>query len=241
MTNDLRCASSLVIGNWSLVIYMDKCTLFKVDGNMRLGIFGGSFNPVHYGHLLLAEACREQARLNEVWFVPNALSPLKQDQPPVAAKHRVEMLQLAIGGHDSFRLSTVEIDRGGISYTVDTLTEIAAQQPKAELYFLMGGDSLVDLPKWRDPRRICELALPLVVRRHGSPEPQYDVVASLLAAERLEMVRQMTVDMPIIELSASDLRRRAAAGLSLRYRTPRAVEKYIETHRLYAETTQANS
>lgn len=208
---------------------------------MRLGIFGGSFNPVHYGHLLLAETCREQAELDEVWFVPNSISPLKQDQPPAAARHRIEMLQLAIGGHESFRLSTLELDRGGISYTVDTLTEIAAQQPSAELYFLMGGDSLVDLPKWRDPRRICELALPLVVRRQGSPEPRYDVFASLLTGERLELVRRMTVDMPIIELSASDLRRRAAAGLSLRYRTPRAVEKYIQIHNLYAEPTPAAS
>src|SRR5687768_294376 len=82
----------------------------------RLGIFGGSFNPVHYGHLLLAEVCREQADLDEVWFVPNAISPLKQDQPPAAAKHRIEMLQLAIGGHAAFRLSTIEIDRGGVSY-----------------------------------------------------------------------------------------------------------------------------
>jgi nicotinate-nucleotide adenylyltransferase len=208
---------------------------------MRLGIFGGSFNPVHYGHLLLAETCREQARLDEIWFVPNALSPLKQDQPPAAAKHRIEMLQLAIGGHESFRLSTIEIDRGGVSYTVDTLAEIASQQPAAELCFLMGADSLVDLPKWRDPRRICELALPLVVRRHGSPEPRYDVFAALLSAERLELVRQMTVDMPIIELSGSEIRRRAARGLSLRYRTPRAVEKYIETHRLYSASTQPGS
>jgi nicotinate-nucleotide adenylyltransferase len=221
--------------------FNQQSAISNQQSRRRLGIFGGSFNPVHYGHLLLAETCREQARLDEVWFVPNALSPLKQDQPPAAAKHRVEMLHLAIGGHESFRLSTTELDRGGISYTVDTLAEIAAQQPASELYFLMGGDSLVDLPKWRDPQRICELALPLVVRRHGSPEPRYDVFASLLTAERLELVRQMTVDMPIIELSASDLRRRAAAGLSLRYRTPRAVEKYIDTHRLYVEAAQASS
>src|ERR671912_439798 len=98
---------------------------------MRLGIFGGSFDPVHYGHLLLAETCREQARLDEVWFVPNALSPLKRDHPPAAAKHRVEMLQLATGGHEAFRVSTLETDRGGVSYTVETLAEIAQQQPAA--------------------------------------------------------------------------------------------------------------
>lgn len=205
---------------------------------MRLGIFGGSFNPVHYGHLLLAETCREQARLDEVWFVPNAISPLKQDQPPAADKHRIEMLKLAIGGNESFHVSTLEIDRGGISYTVDTLAQIASEQPAAELYFLMGADSLVDLPKWREPRRICELALPLVVRRQGSPEAQYQALAALLSTERMELVRRMTVDMPIIELSASDLRRRAAAGLSLRFRTPRAVERYIETHALYRASTE---
>ena len=208
---------------------------------MRLGIFGGSFNPVHYGHLLLAETCREQARLDEVWFVPNALSPLKQDQPPAADKHRVEMLQLAIGGHEPFRLCTMEIDRGGISYTVDTLMQISSEQPAAALYFLMGADSLVDLRKWREPQRICDLALPLVVRRHGSPEPQWEALAALLNPSRLAQVRQMTIDMPLIDLSASDLRRRAAAGQSMRYRTPRGVEKYIQTHRVYGETAQAHS
>ena len=208
---------------------------------MRLGIFGGSFNPVHYGHLLLAETCREQARLDEVWFVPNAISPLKQDQPPAADKHRVEMLKLAIGGHHSFRLCTLEIDRGGVSYTVDTLAQMAMEHPTAELYFLMGADSLVDLPKWREPGRICELALPLVVRRHGSPDPRYEVLSTLLSPERLELVRQMTVDMPIIELSGSDLRRRAERGLTLRYRTPRAVEKYIQSQGIYGESAQADS
>jgi nicotinate-nucleotide adenylyltransferase len=200
---------------------------------MRLGIFGGSFDPVHYGHLLLAETCREQARLDEVWFVPNAVSPLKLDRPPTSPKHRVEMLQLAVGGSDALRVSTIEVDRGGISYTVDTVTEIARQLPDAELFLLLGGDSLVDLPKWREPQRICELALPLVVRRHGASEPQYEMLAELMPLERLESVRQMTVDMPIIEFSSTDLRRRAAAVLSLRFRTPRAVEKYIETHGLY--------
>jgi nicotinate-nucleotide adenylyltransferase len=201
---------------------------------MRLGIFGGSFDPVHYGHLLLAEMCREQARLDEVWFVPNALSPLKLEHPPAAAKQRLEMLHLAVGGHEAFRVSTIELDRGGVSYTVETLAEIAKAQPGAELFFLLGADSLVDLPKWREPERICALALPLVVRRHGSPEPRYEMLAALLDGPRLEMVRQQTVNMPIMELSSTELRRRATAGLSLRYQTPRAVEKYIEVHAVYS-------
>lgn len=204
---------------------------------MRLGIFGGSFDPVHYGHLLLAETCREQARLDRVWFVPNSLSPLKREQPPASAKHRLEMLQLAIGGHEAFEVCTLEIDRGGISYTVDTLSQIRELHPTAELFFLMGADSLADFTLWREPERICSLAIPLVVRRHGSPEPDFAPIASLLSAERLELSRKNVVNMPIIQLSASEIRSRAQRGESLRYRTPRAVEKYIETNGLYRHET----
>ena len=118
---------------------------------MRLGIFGGSFDPVHYGHLLLAESCREQCRLDEVWFVPAAAPPHKRSRELTAGQHRIEMLRLAVGGHAAFQVSTLEIERGGLSYTVDTLAEIQQHQPAAELFLLMGADSLVDLPSWREP------------------------------------------------------------------------------------------
>ena len=143
------------------------------------------------------------------------------------------MLQLAIGGHEAFAVSRMEIDRGGVSYTVDTLSALRAEQPGAELFFLMGADSLADLPDWRDPSRILELALPIVVRRPGSPEPTFDRVAHLLSPERLALARELVIDLSQIELSSSDIRRRVAEGRSIRYRTPRAVEKYIETARLY--------
>lgn len=200
---------------------------------MRLGIFGGSFDPIHFGHLLLAESCREQARLDQVWFVPAAVSPHKQEGPVASAGQRIDMLRLATGGHEAFRVSAMEIDRGGVSYTVDTLEAIHREQPDAELFLLMGADSLADLPTWRDPRRICELAIPLAVRRAGARELDYDVLAALISPERLELIRSQRVEMPVIDLSASDLRRRASVGQSLRYRTPRAVEKYIEAQGLY--------
>jgi nicotinate-nucleotide adenylyltransferase len=200
---------------------------------MRLGIFGGSFDPVHFGHLLLAECCREQARLEQVWFVPAAVSPHKRQGPAASPSQRIDMLKLATGGHDAFRVSTMEIDRGGISYTVDTLDAIHREQPDAELFFLIGADSLADLPTWQEPRRICELAIPLIVRRAGAHEPDYAVLGQLVSLERLDAIRAERVEMPVIDLSASDLRRRAAAGQSLRFRTPRAVEKYIETQGLY--------
>ena len=200
---------------------------------MRLGLFGGTFDPVHYGHLLLAESCREACRLDAVWFVPAAHPPHKQQYPLTAARQRTEMLELAIGGNEGFTVSEMEIERGGVSYTVDTLAALRAEQPQRELYFLLGADMLADLPHWRDPERSCELALPVVVRRGGVDEPDFACLAGCVSPSRLIEISQALVPMPLIELSSREIRRRARAGLSIRYQTPRAVEKYIETNRLY--------
>jgi nicotinate-nucleotide adenylyltransferase len=207
---------------------------------MRLGIFGGTFDPVHYGHLLLAESCREQLGLEAVWFLPAAVPPHKQDRELTSGARRVEMLELAIGGQRALTVSTLEIDRGGVNYTVDTLAELKDQDPARELFFLMGADSLRDLPFWKDPARLCQLATPVVVGRSGGgtldqAEDPLDLgpLEGLLSADRQEAIRAHQVHMPRIDLTSSDIRRRVAAGQSIRYRTPRAVEKYIETQRLY--------
>lgn len=199
----------------------------------RLGIYGGTFDPVHYGHLLLAETCREACQLDEVWFVPSAVTPHKQDQSRTPAKQRIEMLELAIAGHTGLKVSTIEIDRGGVSFTVDTLTAIRESQPAAELFFLMGADSLHDFPTWRLPAKICEIATLLVVSRAGSLPPDFEPLKAHVVVEGLTEIRTTQVEMPIVELSSSDIRRRVAAKKSIRFRTPRAVEKYIETERLY--------
>jgi nicotinate-nucleotide adenylyltransferase len=206
---------------------------------MRLGLYGGSFDPVHYGHLLLAETCREQCRLDAVWFAPASIPPHKQDRTLSSAADRIEMLKLAIGGHEPFTVFTGEIDRGGVSYTVDTLEQLHEELPEAELFFLMGADSLADLPTWREPERICSLAIPIIVRRAGSPEPDDSVLALLMTADRLAIARQHRVEMPVIDLSGRDIRRRVAAGQSIRYRTPRAVEKYVDSHGLYRRAAPA--
>ena len=200
---------------------------------MRLGLFGGSFDPVHYGHLLLAECSREALGLDEVWLMPAAIPPHKRGRQLAPARQRLEMLELALAGHEQLRSSALEIERGGVSYTVDTLAEIHALHQGALLFLLMGADSLRDLPTWRDPERICALSLPAVVRRGGSPEPDFSVLAPLVPAERLAIIRTAQVEMPLVELSSTDLRERASSGKSLRYRTPRAVENYIETQGLY--------
>lgn len=200
---------------------------------MRLGLYGGSFDPVHYGHLLLAEAARETLQLDEVWLIPAAIPPHKQTREQAPAKHRLAMLELALAGHEQIKSSQLEIGRGGISYTVDTLAAIHDQHPDSTLFLLMGADSLHDLPTWREPARICELATIAVVRRGGSPEPDFSVLKPIVSDEQLTAIQAAQVQMPLIELSSTDLRHRAATGHSLRFRTPRAVEKYIETHGLY--------
>ena len=200
---------------------------------MRIGILGGSFDPVHYGHLLLAECCREKCTLDLVWFMPAAKSPHKVGSPSASDEARVEMLKLAVGGHPPFEVSTLELDRGGLSYTVDTLTQIHEQQRGAELFFLMGGDSLDDFSNWRQPGRICDLATLVFVSRPPNDVPDFDALANVLTKEQIERTRQHHVHMPQIELSSSDIRQRVAAGRSIRFQTPRAVEEYIRTSGLY--------
>jgi len=205
---------------------------------MRLGIFGGTFDPVHYGHLLLAECCREQCRLDYVWFVPADIPPHKQQRPLTPGRQRVEMLELAISGQSAFSVSRLELDRGGVSYTVDTLAQIHEQDPGRELFLLLGADSLLDLPHWKEPGRICELATLAVVGRAGqglgdSLAGDFAAAAAQAGWGRTNALRIQHVEMPLMELSSSDLRHRAATGASLRYRTPRAVEKTIETAGLY--------
>lgn len=205
---------------------------------MRLGLFGGTFDPVHYGHLLLAESAREQCHLDAVWFVPAATPPHKQEAVISPGRTRQEMLELAVAGHEAFSVCPLEIERAGVSYTVDTLEQLAAAEHGAagarpELFFLMGADSLHDLINWRQPQRICELALPVMVRRPGAGELDFSGLNGLVTPARLAEIRDHVVTMPLIELSSSDIRARVAAGQSIRYRTPRAVEEYIRAQGLY--------
>jgi nicotinate-nucleotide adenylyltransferase len=203
---------------------------------VRVGIFGGTFDPVHYGHLLLAECCREQCHLNEVWFVPAAIPPHKRHRDLSESKHRIEMLRLATGGHDAFRVSRMEVDRGGVSYTVDTLRQMHAQHPEAEFYLLLGADSLADFPNWREPAEILRLAMPVVVRR-GSATINWTPLAPLVSAERFAQFAQHIVEMPVVDFSSTAIREAVASGRGIRYRTPRAVEEYIRSHGLYREAT----
>jgi nicotinate-nucleotide adenylyltransferase len=204
---------------------------------MRIGIFGGSFDPVHHGHLVVAECCREQAGLDRVLFVPAATQPFKQDRALAAGHHRAEMLALAVGGNPAFAVSTSELDRGGVSYTVDTLAALRGQHVGDELCLILGPDALAGLAEWREPERILASARVLAVERDGLDDVAAIVRATLLATllgpERAASVVADKVVVPAIGIRASDLRALVNAGRSIRYRTPRAVERYIAAHGLY--------
>ncbi len=204
---------------------------------MRIGIFGGSFDPVHQGHLIVAECCCEQARLDRVIFVPTATQPFKQSRQPAAGHHRAEMLALAVGGNPAFEVSTLELDRGGVSYTVDTLAALRATHGSDDLFLILGPDALASLPDWREPARILDLAGVIAVERDGLDDVgaavQESQLAALLEPERSRRIVADRVCVPALGIRSSDLRALVAAGKSIRYRTPRAVERYIATHGLY--------
>jgi nicotinate-nucleotide adenylyltransferase len=200
---------------------------------MRLGVFGGSFDPVHYGHLLLAECCREQRGLDQVWFVPAAVPPHKRGSAMTPGPMRIEMIELAIAGHPAFSVNRCEVDRGGINFTVDTLARMREELPGSELFFLLGADMLYDLPHWHHAERICELATPVVVCRAGVGPVALDFLAGITTAERIEAIRRHQVEMPEIGISSTELRRRVATGCSIRYQTPPEVDAYIRSRGLY--------
>jgi len=207
---------------------------------MRLGIFGGSFDPVHMGHLALARACHQQAALDEIWFMPTAVQPLKQRGPHATGGQRAEMLQLAIDEiqsepgrprprSDAWRICTLEIDRGGLSYTVDTLGQLHIELPEAKLFFMIGADAVRDVPHWKEPFEIFRLATPLVVHRAGRSEPELAALTSLCTAE----TQPKLVEMPPVDVSSSEIRSRIVAGVSLHGLVPQAVADYIRQHGIY--------
>ena len=196
---------------------------------MQIGLFGGSFDPVHNGHLAVAEACLAAGHVEEVWFTPTAIQPHKSHGPAASNEHRVQMLRLAVADRPGLVLSMIEIERGGVSYTINTLQELATAYPANAWQLLMGADTLHDLPNWREPKEILRLATPLVVCRPGEPAPDFGVLAPLVASQRQGKV----VAMPPCDISSSELRSRIAHGKSISDSVPSAVVEFIEREQLY--------
>ncbi|HET9492761.1 MAG TPA: nicotinate-nucleotide adenylyltransferase, partial [Chloroflexia bacterium] len=195
-------------------------------------IVGGSFDPPHVAHLIMAETVREALRLDVVLFMPAGTQPLKQDREATHEDHRVAMTELAIAGNPHFALSRVDVDRHGPSYTADSLERLREQYgglDRAAMWFVIGSDSLLNLHRWREPTRILAQARLAVVRRPG-----YEADLGALEGQVPGVTAAVDwVDAPLMEISSTDIRERLRQGRSVRYRVPGPVLAYIEQHGLY--------
>lgn len=187
----------------------------------QIGIFGGTFDPPHIAHLAVAEAARESLNLDRVLFIPAATAPLK-DRPPTPAKHRLEMARLAITGNPKFEADDCEISRGGLSYTIHTVRDLAARYPGTELRLIIGADQLESFARWRDPHDIIDIA-PLVVYRRGDTQ-----VGDVARKWNATVIRA-----PQLDLSSTELRRMVERQQSIRYLVPDKVRRYILENKLY--------
>jgi nicotinate-nucleotide adenylyltransferase len=200
-----------------------------VSDNNRIGVLGGTFDPIHYGHLVIAEEAHSRLDLREVLIVPARIPPHKRGKRITSEEHRVAMVRLAIASNPHFRLHTIDLDRDGPSHTSDTLALLHAETG-AELYFIIGEDSLLDMPRWHQPARILAQCRLVVMSRPGYPEPDLQVLEPI----RHEAVREsIVVRAPQLEISSTELRERVARGQPIRYQAPEAVEEYIYQHGLY--------
>ena len=201
---------------------------------MRLGIFGGTFDPVHFGHLALAEECLAVAGLDEVWLVPAASPPHKGGKKLARFDQRKEMLELAIAGNEKFKVEPMEADRPGPSFTIDTLEEIHKRKPNDELFLIIGGDSALEFSTWKDPAKIASLATIIVRIRPGVTMPTEQEFVSQLGKELGVLPKVIFVaGPPYLDVSSSLLKERVINNKSIRYLLPRAVEVYIQQKKLY--------
>jgi nicotinate-nucleotide adenylyltransferase len=190
---------------------------------MKIGVFGGSFDPIHIGHLIIAEEARWQCRLDTVLFVVTAHPPHKKE-PRVDAETRFEMVRLALDGQPDFRPSRIEIDRGGSSYTEETLKELRCEYGNVPFYLIVGGDSVLDFSAWKNPEAVIGMTRIVVLPRPGFDLSQMD--------PRIQG-KVWVLEGPSIELSSTILRKRLREGKSIRFLVPEGVEKFIRERALY--------
>lgn len=193
---------------------------------MDIGLFGGSFNPPHVAHLIVAEIARDQFGLNEVWWIPNATPPHKSNENLASVEHRLAMTRRVVESNPTFRVCDIEVEREGVSYTVETLRALQEQSPDTSFALIIGSDSLDHFAEWHRPDEIAERVPLIVYKRPGGIE----AVAEPRFANHVRYVAA-----PVMEVSGTEIRARCQAGRSIRYLVPEGVRAYIEDHDLYGE------
>ncbi len=203
---------------------------------MNIGVLGGTFDPVHIGHLELAEAVVSRLNLDCILFVPAGNPYLKVNQHVTPAEHRLAMVRLAVAGHPAFKVSAMEIERPGPSYTVDTISELRKElKAEDEIFFILGWDILAELPRWREPLRLIQLCRLVAIPRVGYPKPDSRSMEETIPGLSH---RVLVLGKPVINISATVIRERVARGLSIRHLVPEAVAEYIKEHGLYKEVVE---
>ena len=203
---------------------------------MRIGILGGTFDPIHIAHLIIAEESRMRVPLQKVVFIPTGRPWLKSDGQITAGSLRLEMVRLAVADNPAFDSSAIEIDRPGLTYSVDTLEELVEQWgPDVEINFIIGVDSLLSLPRWKDPERFLDLCTLTAITRPGySSDALEEVKRRFPALER----KLGLIEGPLIDISGTEIRRRVALGLSVKYLVPPKVESFIAEQGLYKDLAE---
>jgi nicotinate-nucleotide adenylyltransferase len=202
---------------------------------LRVGILGGAFNPPHIGHLVCAQEALVQLELEKVVFMPFGQPPHRELEDDPGAEARLELVDLAVGEDSRFEVSRLEVERSGPSYTADTLRELRDKAPDDELFLILGGDQAAALPRWHEPETVLSLATVAVVERSNWSRNAIGItVGRMRGAERIRYL-----DMPIIQVSSSAIRRRVRAGRPIRYLVPDSVAAHIEANGLYGAPTDA--
>jgi len=213
-------------------IYTNKSGLAAPERREKIGIMGGTFNPIHIGHLIIAEDICEKANLDKVLFIPSGQPPHKPDSEVAAAEHRYEMVRLAVASNSNFEASRIELDRDGYTYTINTLLELREKYGRnTDIYFIIGADVVHELKTWREYERVFALCEFIAVLRPGFDENALKNTISQLAQEHGAVIHPVTSR--LIDISSTDIRERCRNGKSIRYLVPEPVEEYILRNGLY--------
>lgn len=212
---------------------MEKDVLKEIENGSRLGIMGGTFDPIHYGHLVAAENARIAHRLDHVLFIPTGISPHKLDFPVSDAWLRYEMVKISVRSNRCFQISRIEIDRSGPSYTIDTLKTIHQIWPKQELYLITGSDAVTEITTWREPEEIIRMAKIVSATRPGYDSR--DLLEQIYQKYPVARGRIFELEIPALDISSTDIRTRVRQGRPIRYLVPEEVLSFIKKKSLYSD------